>query len=225
MSELLPIAGILGQTVRRGSGTWADIGDTRRCCVRPARRCGPSSRTAGTASGAPVDVDLSAVVVLAGRAPHGLGRVLGADGVDPSVRTPSPMSSTRSAQIARHWRPGGCCPGAAGGCGAGRGPRRGRRCRPRQDLLVHQEVADRAGLREIRRQARSGSASGRSGSGPSRPRISSRRPGPTRSHRMRPAGRRTTSRAGRSGTVTSRSRTAPTGAGTPRPRGARRTCR
>ena len=144
----------VGTVGARGENSWSS--SSRRLCVLDARLYGAGAER-GLTSGAPedvasdqlggaharaaqqaghrgaaVDVDLSPVVVLA-------------RGACPSPRACARAARCRSAPTARPrpsarpgrptWRatarPAGCCRGAAGGCGAGRGPRRGRRCRPR----------------------------------------------------------------------------------------------
>ena len=101
-------------TVRRGSGTWADIAGHQnrlRPCSSPSGSA--AAHQAGLA-GPAVDVDLSPVVVGPRRTPHRLGGVLGPDGVDPPRRTPSAISSTRSSHIARHCPTRSVRPGRSG---------------------------------------------------------------------------------------------------------------
>ena len=110
-----------------------DIGDTRRSSARPARRCGPSiPQTRHGMPSAPVDVDLAAVVVVARRrapSPPGCARA----GPCRCARSARPRPSARPGRprSPRHCARAGSGPAAAGGCGGGRAPRRGRRCRPR----------------------------------------------------------------------------------------------
>ena len=113
------------------------------------------------------------------------------------VRTPSAISSTRSSHIARHCPRAQCVArAAAGASGAGTAARRGRRCRRRR-APTGPSAGRRSAplLRRIRAQARSGSASARSGSGPE-PGDDGRRAGRGEqlADRWRRGGRRTTRR-------------------------------
>ena len=145
------------------------MSDTRTELRPAAPRCAPRSAHEAGLSGATVDVDLAPVVVHARRAgpsPRGCARA-------------APCRCGRSARprpSARRGRPTCArnCPtrrvlaGArAGACGAGRAPRRGRRCR-RRPAPTGPSAGPPIGprLRRIRAQARIGSASARSGSGP-----------------------------------------------------------
>ena len=139
-------------------------------------------------AGAPVHVHLPAVVVAA------------------SAHDPSPPRCARAARCRsgpsprprRAGRPGRPTPPATGhdaGCdrhaadrsGAGRAPRRGRRCPPRPAPAGPSAGSPIArSLAWIRRQARSGSASSRRGSGPSEPITASRLARATRLHRIAP---------------------------------------
>ena len=234
----LDVEAVIGRPVLR-SGTWCAHctardrnrgwqSGTRTGCGPPAPRCAP--RVPHTWQGSPVaavDVDLAAVVVARGGAAHRLGRVLGRGRCRsgrcarrrPSARPGRPTSRATG-------RAAACCPGAAG------------HAVPEQHLgavdvadagehrLVHQQAADRRpaaadplpGPRPGRRPRAAGP--GRAGRrAPSRcSRVTGRR-------RWRRAGRRTTRGPAPASAWTSRSRTWPTGAGTPSASRARRTCR
>ena len=174
------------------------------------------ARLPGTA----VDVDLAAVVVHPRRAAHRLGRVLGRTVSIRPVRTPSSISSTRSSHIARNWPTRRVLAG----------PQRVDPV-PEQDLgavdvadagehrLVHAAGRRSAGgCARIRCPGPLGSASGRSGSGPSAAEHRVALLAADRSHWWRRGGRRTSSRSAAAAAP------GPTGrAG--RCRRARRTCR
>ena len=185
----------------------------RRCADRRAAHQARLARAA-------VDVDLAAVVVAAWRAGPS-PRACARDARCRSGRCarPRPSAPTRSSHIACHWPTRSVLPGRRGGSGAGTAPRRGRRCRrrPARDWSISSApIGGR--LAGSGRHARSGSASGRSGSGPSRATIASALAGLTSSQAVAPRRSAYAVASAR----TRRSRTCPTGSGTSSTPGARR---
>ncbi len=119
--------------------------------------------------GTSVDVDLSAVVVDPRRTTHRLRGVLGVHRVDAARCGHPPASARRGPPTSPGTgRPAASGRAAAGGSGAGTGPRRGRRCRHRRTppgpAAGRRSAGGCAGSAP---RPRIGSASARSGSGPS----------------------------------------------------------
>ena len=111
----------------RSSGRWG----TRRGCGRPGRRCGRRCRRRGRAGrcGGRRRPRRRGRRRAAAR-PIASGSCSGRTVSMRLLRTPSRISATRSAQIASHSARREVAAGAGTGrCRAGRGPRRGRRCR------------------------------------------------------------------------------------------------